>query len=76
MSPKVYDLAIVGAGPTGLFGTFYAGMRDLIANGFAQATIGVNMANKFIYPKSRVFPGHSSQKKGIKYAPTPVGHKE
>jgi thioredoxin reductase (NADPH) len=49
---------------------------NLIANGFGQATIAVNMANKFIYPKSRVFPGHSSKKKGMRYAPTPVGHKE
>ncbi len=48
---------------------------NLIANGFGQATMAINMANKFIYPKSRVFPGHSSQKKGMRYAPTPVGHK-
>ena len=47
---------------------------NLIANGFAQAAIAINVANRYIYPKSRVFPGHSSQKKGMKYAPTPVGH--
>lgn len=49
---------------------------NLIVNGFGQATLAVNLANQFIYPKSRVFPGHSSQKKGMKYAPTPVGHEE
>lgn len=49
---------------------------NLIANGYGQATLAVNLANNFIYPKARVFPGHSSQKKGMKYAPTPVGHKE
>ncbi len=27
--PVAYDLAIVGAGPVGLFATFYAGMREL-----------------------------------------------
>ncbi len=28
-NPEVYDVTIIGAGPTGLFGAFYAGMRDL-----------------------------------------------
>ncbi|MBN1968997.1 MAG: NAD(P)/FAD-dependent oxidoreductase [Candidatus Delongbacteria bacterium] len=28
---KVYDIAIIGAGPVGLFGSFYAGMRGLKA---------------------------------------------
>ncbi|HLF37274.1 MAG TPA: NAD(P)/FAD-dependent oxidoreductase, partial [Anaerolineales bacterium] len=27
--PQVFDLTIIGAGPTGLFGAFYAGMREL-----------------------------------------------
>src|SRR5438105_11921283 len=26
---NVYDVTIIGAGPTGLFGAFYAGMREL-----------------------------------------------
>ena len=26
---SVYDIIIIGAGPTGLFGSFYAGMRGL-----------------------------------------------
>jgi len=29
MSDPIYDLTIVGGGPTGLFGAFYAGMRGL-----------------------------------------------
>ena len=24
----IYDITIIGAGPTGLFGAFYAGMRE------------------------------------------------
>ena len=27
--PKLFDLTILGAGPTGLFGAFYAGMREM-----------------------------------------------
>ena len=26
---EVYDISIIGAGPTGLFGAFYAGMRQM-----------------------------------------------
>lgn len=29
---KIYDVTIVGAGPVGLFGVFYAGMRELSVN--------------------------------------------
>ncbi len=29
MSQDVYDLTIVGAGPSGLFATFYAGLRQM-----------------------------------------------
>jgi len=31
MTSKIYDIAIVGAGPAGLFGLFYASMRDMDA---------------------------------------------
>lgn len=27
--PEVFDITVIGAGPTGLFGAFYAGMREL-----------------------------------------------
>lgn len=78
-------IRVTGSMETNLPGVYAAGditlpadapKMNLIANGFGQATIAVNMANTFIYPKSRVFPGHSSQKKGMRYTPTPVGHKE
>src|SRR6185295_7250451 len=29
IDPEVYDLTIIGAGPTGLFGAFYAGLRGM-----------------------------------------------
>jgi hypothetical protein len=49
---------------------------NLIANGFAQAAIAVNVANQFIHPTARVFPGHSSQRKGMRYAPRPLRNQE
>jgi thioredoxin reductase len=45
----------------------------LIACGFAQAALAVGYAARFICPKARVFHGHSSQRKGMRYAPTPRG---
>ncbi|MGQ0605051.1 MAG: NAD(P)/FAD-dependent oxidoreductase [Anaerolineales bacterium] len=74
-----------GSMETNLSGVYAAGditqptdapKMNLIANGFGQATVAVNMANKFIYPSARVFPGHSSHKKGMRYMPAPVGHAE
>ncbi|RME86004.1 MAG: NAD(P)/FAD-dependent oxidoreductase [Caldilineae bacterium] len=47
---------------------------NLIATGFAQAAIAVSVANRYIYPKARLFPGHSSKRKGMRYAPVPLGH--
>ena len=35
---------------------------NLIATGFAQAAIAVNVAKKFIDPSAQLFPGHSSEK--------------
>src|SRR3989338_622210 len=32
MQKKLYDLTVVGAGPVGLFGVFYAGMRQMSIN--------------------------------------------
>ena len=32
MENKIYDITIVGAGPVGLFGAFYAGMRQMSIN--------------------------------------------
>jgi thioredoxin reductase len=35
---------------------------NLIATGFAQAALAVNVAKKYIDPKAQFFPGHSSEK--------------
>src|SRR6218665_3553996 len=32
MEKKLYDITVVGAGPVGLFGVFYAGMRQMSIN--------------------------------------------
>lgn len=44
---------------------------NLIAYGFGQATLAVGYASHFIHPKERVAHGHSSQRKGMRYAPAP-----
>jgi thioredoxin reductase (NADPH) len=44
---------------------------NLIAYGFGLATLAVGYASHFIHPKERVSHGHSSQRKGMKYAPAP-----
>ncbi|MDP1545400.1 MAG: NAD(P)/FAD-dependent oxidoreductase [Anaerolineales bacterium] len=44
---------------------------NLIAYGFGQATLAVGYASHFIHPQQRVAHGHSSNRKGMKYAPTP-----
>jgi thioredoxin reductase len=36
---------------------------NLIATGFAQATLAVNVAATFIHPHTKVFPGHSSERR-------------
>lgn len=35
---------------------------NLIALGFSQATLAVNVAATFINPQAKVFPGHSSER--------------
>src|ERR1041384_7550701 len=50
----VYDMVIVGAGPTGLFGSFYAGMRGLktlIVDALPEVggQVAVLYPEKFIY---------------------------
>jgi len=37
---------------------------NLIATGFAQAAIAVNVAKRFVEPGAQLFPGHSSEKSG------------
>lgn len=53
-SQKVFDLTVVGAGPTGLFGAFYAGMREMsckLIDALPQAG-GQIIA---LYPEKRIF---------------------
>lgn len=54
---------------TNLPGVFAAGdiaaeevKMNLIATGYAQAALAVNVAKHYIDPKSSIFPGHSSEK--------------
>ncbi|MBI2183919.1 MAG: NAD(P)/FAD-dependent oxidoreductase [Thaumarchaeota archaeon] len=65
-------IKINGLMETGVQGIFAAGdiavqtgttKLNLIATGFAQATIAVNRAKNYVDPKSQVFPGHSSEKR-------------
>ncbi len=44
---------------------------NLIATGFGHAALAVGQAARFARPGASVFHGHSSQRKGMKYAPTP-----
>jgi thioredoxin reductase (NADPH) len=44
---------------------------NLIATGYAQATIAVNVAKTYIDPKADVFPGHSSEMQ-LAAAPVPT----
>ena len=55
----VYDITIIGAGPTGLFAAFYAGMRSMktkIIEALPEAggQLAVLYPEKFIYD----VPGH------------------
>src|SRR6476646_11282576 len=50
----IYDVVIIGAGPTGLFASFYAGMRGmrtLILDALPEAggQVAVSYPEKFIY---------------------------
>jgi thioredoxin reductase len=50
----VYDITIVGGGPSGLYAAFYA----------AEAAVAVNCARNYLDPTAQVFPGHSSDRDG------------
>lgn len=52
--PQVFDVNIVGAGPTGLFGAFYAGMREMtctVIDALPQAGGQITA----LYPEKRIF---------------------
>lgn len=63
MDKKIYDMIVVGAGPTGLFSTFYASYMKLkclcveLSNNVGGQLINL-YPNKYIYD----FPGHSKIK--------------
>jgi thioredoxin reductase len=56
---QVYDLTIIGAGPSGLFGSFYAGIRELRTKIFdVLPEVGGQLA--VLYPEKYIYdvPGH------------------
>jgi thioredoxin reductase (NADPH) len=58
---EVFDITIIGAGPTGLFGAFYAGMRDMsckLIDALPQAGGQITA----LYPEKKIFdtPGFPS----------------
>ncbi|MDH2901122.1 MAG: NAD(P)/FAD-dependent oxidoreductase [archaeon] len=64
-------IKVNGKMETNLPGVFAAGdiasqsdsvKLNLIATGFAQAALAVNVAKKYVDPKAQLFPGHSSEK--------------
>ncbi len=66
------EIGATGRMETNIPGVFVAGdiaseeggvKLNLIAVGFSQATVAVNVAKRYIDPKARVFPGHSSEMK-------------
>ncbi len=60
MSAEVYDLTIIGAGPSGLFATFYAGLRQMKTKVIdALEEPGGQVA--VLYPEKYIFdvPGYS-----------------
>lgn len=59
MSNEIYDFTIIGAGPTGLFGAFYAGLRGLRTKVIeALPEPGGQLA--VLYPEKMIYdvPGH------------------
>lgn len=76
------DIKVDGYMQTSLPGVYAAGdiiyqegtaKLNLIATGFSQAAIAVNMAKTYIDPKARAFPGHSSDKLASKEHPPDGG---
>src|SRR5690606_28489521 len=54
MKEEIYDITIIGGGPVGLFGTFYAGMRGLKTKLIeAMPQLGGQLA--VLYPEKYIF---------------------
>src|SRR3989344_3677566 len=51
---KIYDITIVGAGPVGLFGAFYAGMREMSIN-IIDSLPQVGGQLSALYPEKYIF---------------------
>src|SRR5438270_7414760 len=58
-SSDIYDITILGAGPTGLFGAFYAGMREMKTK-IIDALPEVGGQITALYPEKYIYdaPGH------------------
>lgn len=58
---QIFDLTIIGAGPTGLFGAFYAGMRDMSCK-LIDALPQPGGQITALYPEKKIFdtPGFPS----------------
>jgi thioredoxin reductase len=59
MTEKLYDITFIGAGPTGLFGAFYAGLREMSVNVIdALPQPGGQLIA--LYPEKMIYdtPGH------------------
>ncbi len=54
--PGVYAAGDIAGAPDGV-------KLNLIATGYAQAALAVNVAKAYIDPSSKIFPGHSSEMK-------------
>jgi thioredoxin reductase (NADPH) len=66
------EIAVNGRMETNIPGVYVAGdiagpldgvKLNLIATGYAQAALAVNVAKAFVDPNSKIFPGHSSEMK-------------
>lgn len=54
MEKRVYDITVIGAGPVGLFGVFYAGMRQMSINLMDSLDIIGGQLNA-LYPEKYIF---------------------
>ncbi|MGZ3710567.1 MAG: NAD(P)/FAD-dependent oxidoreductase [Bdellovibrionota bacterium] len=54
MEKKLYDITVVGAGPVGLFGVFYAGMRQMSINLIDSLEMAGGQLNA-LYPEKFIY---------------------
>ena len=66
MTEKIYDLTIIGAGPVGIYGAFYAGMHGMTTKIiYALPELGGQLAA--LYPEKYIYdlPGHPKIKEEV-----------